>query len=730
MIDDYFERKKTQFKDFQVGSFQTLIQKTHCSFFQALLDLCLRWLSEHTIGLNLQDNVKLEQSFNSLGDANVTKLSISIGRHHDNPASGPELNIIKFKPSSTNKPHGRLVNSQWINISIIQTWIKSCNSRHRGHCRSLKKRQPIKWLHNIRLVDAQRGCLAACSGGERYVALSYVWGSAREGAQNFETIQSNVKKYEEVGALNAEIEKGSIPQTIKDAIHLINLLGQRYLWVDCLCIVQDDRESINFNIDQMDSIYANAYFTIIAADGDNADYGLRGIGVGSQPRNTSQSVFEYGSGKKVLGLAPNMIEYSVWSKRGWTFQEKLFSQRKLLFSNGIVRWMCHCTEWSEDVAAEARSITGHGYCEDLSAVGAYTLRSTVDPSLREYAQLVGDYCDTKLTYEEDILRAFSGITSFFSRTFIGGFHHGLPELFFDLALLWQPRTPNSRRLVLGDEPLNNRFPSWSWTGWKGARGYTHLGWAAGSSRDAEGDASWELISTVRWYKTEYNKTIKTGISNSWQRYRSTCADLSIPLPQGWSRHPSKPLHPGWKRNQSEITSRKGSNTYYYTHEADPGILFRFPIPLRSDNQTEEPKPQNWSTSLSFHTSRANFLTGDKCFAHSIPKEQCLPVCLLDEHMNWAGILTLNMSSSEPTPSRFRCDLLAISAGSALNENDESFYFPEWDFDQRPKSSPYYEFYNVMWVEWHHGIAYRQGLGRVLKETWERQKLEWLDVILN
>ena len=704
-----------------------MIQKTHCSFYQSILDLCLRWLGENRISINLQDTVKIEKSYNSLGDENFTKLFVTIGHHHDYPTSGPELNIIKFKPSSANKPHGRLVNSQWIDVNLIRTWIKCCDSRHRGHCRSLKERHRITWPRTIRLVDTQRGCLISSSGGERYIALSYVWGSVGANAHMFHTTQKTVSNYEKDGALNIEGGQVYIPQTIKDAMRLVNLLGQRYLWVDCLCIVQDDHESMNSNIGRMDTIYANAYFTIIAADGDNADYGLRGIGGGSQPRHISQSIIEYGPGKQVIGLAFNMVEYSVWSKRGWTFQEKLFSQRKLIFSNGLARWMCHCTEWCEDVAAEARAITGPGYCEDLSAVGAHALRLAMDPSFTEYAQLVEDYSDTQLTHGEDILRAFSGITSALSRTFVGGFHCGLPEMFFDLALLWQPRTPNSRRMVPKDQSTNDYFPSWSWAGWKGARGYARLGWAAGCARDAEGDASWELTSTIKWYKMERDSSITAEISNSWQDYRYTSADLSKPLPVGWSRHLSEALSPDWIRNKSELRT---GNAYYYTQKRDPSIIFRFPIPLCSLTNAEELKPRRWSTCLFFHTSRTQFSTGDRCLVHTVPEEQCLTVCLVDEHMEWAGILYLNIPCSGPTPPSFRCDLVAISMGSALNENDESFYLPEWDFDKRPKSTQHYEFYNVLWVEWHDNVAYRKGLGRVLKETWERQSLEWLDVTLN
>ena len=63
------------------------------------------------------------------------------------------------------------------------------------------------------------------------------------------------------------------------------MLGQRYLWVDRLCICQDDREVQTKQIDAMGDIYNNAVFTIIAANGWDANHGLRGIEGLTPPRN-------------------------------------------------------------------------------------------------------------------------------------------------------------------------------------------------------------------------------------------------------------------------------------------------------------------------------------------------------------------------------------------------------------------------------------------------------------
>jgi hypothetical protein len=57
--------------------------------------------------------------------------------------------------------------------------------------------------------------------------------------------------------------------------------------------------------------------------------------------------------------------------------------------------------------------------------------------------------------------------------------------------------------------------------------------------------------------------------------------------------------------------------------------------------------------------------------------------------------------------------------------------PEFRSDgiTRYHSAYYYEFYNVMWIEWTDGVAYRKGMGRVLTEFWEQLQPESIDLIL-
>ncbi|KAH7111152.1 heterokaryon incompatibility, partial [Dactylonectria estremocensis] len=80
-----------------------------------------------------------------------------------------------------------------------------------------------------------------------YVALSYCWGSDLSGVVT--TLSSNVEPHLQGIAVN------SLPQIIQDAVRVYRELGLRYLWVDSLCIIQDDRKDWAQEVDRMRKVY-------------------------------------------------------------------------------------------------------------------------------------------------------------------------------------------------------------------------------------------------------------------------------------------------------------------------------------------------------------------------------------------------------------------------------------------------------------------------------------------
>jgi hypothetical protein len=148
----------------------------------------------------------------------------------------------------------------------------------------------------------------------RYLALSYVWGVRKE--VRLVLTSHNEETLMQPGALsNAQI---SIPNTIMDAISVVRKLRERYLWVDSLCLVQDDVGELHACVSLMDLFYEMAILTIVAADGGDAWAGLQGVE--PTPRRMNRRVREISPGLNMTTMRDmdGMLRRSAYSTRAWT----------------------------------------------------------------------------------------------------------------------------------------------------------------------------------------------------------------------------------------------------------------------------------------------------------------------------------------------------------------------------------------------------------------------------
>lgn len=352
------------------------------------------------------------------------------------------------------------LNPDWINIDILRLWLRVCDRNHGDQCKMVKATAGYpRWL-----VDVTSLCLVQAKPGDRYAALSYVWGQV-ECAQ---ALSSNLEQLQRPGSISESNGSLVIPRTIRDAIKLVALLGLRLIWVDSLCIVQDDVESKHAQLNEMAAIYANAYVTIIAANGWDANHGLRGIKDVTETRMLGPS----GNQDILESLQP----YStIWYSRGWTFQELIFSPRKIMFQYQMAIWECPCGVWHEathmsEIVLEDILLARFKALDikppEFVSCTPFEVRPNLEwPDLQQYMNLVRNYNDRHLTYPEDIIAGFSGVLSILSGVFEGGFIWGLPKMFFDIALLWRPGSPLERRVPSKNSRVH--LPSWSWAGWRG-----------------------------------------------------------------------------------------------------------------------------------------------------------------------------------------------------------------------------------------------------------------------
>jgi hypothetical protein len=128
--------------------------------------------------------------------------------------------------------------------------------------------------------------------------------------------------------------------------------------VDRFCIVQDDESQKKQQLQAMAGIYARSYATIIAADMSSTNQGIFGLRGITRPRILeahTQSLYTqlFGSNsfeqlrEHLLTKEATSLLKSDWGARGWTFQEYLFSTRRIIFQNESVSWDCHCASWLE-----------------------------------------------------------------------------------------------------------------------------------------------------------------------------------------------------------------------------------------------------------------------------------------------------------------------------------------------------------------------------------------------
>jgi hypothetical protein len=364
---------------------------------------------------------------------------------------------------------------------LVQSWLKSCEVGHADYCgrRFLLEFEALK-VSQRTFIDVKNQNLVTCRYDCRYTALSYVWGGV---SQLLLTKSTQGLLYRD-GALKA-FEK-DIPQVVKDAMEAVSSIGERLLWVDSLCIVQDDELARNNLISEMASIYNRALVTIVAASGDNAGCGLPGVSGNS--RVLPNLVEIPGTNVHLMDRRPldQILDNSTYNTRGWPFQERLLSRRCLYFTDTQVFLECQKHSYSEDrpeIKVEVDSDetrnpkSGNLINRNLIDFGN-PLASKEYRQMLRYSKIVEEYRHKKFTFVNDVLNAFAGIEAALVHLCGWTMVYGLPEQLLDRALLWEPEG-DTTPLSMGTPELGFRdseFPSWSWSAWSGGICYNE--WTA------------------------------------------------------------------------------------------------------------------------------------------------------------------------------------------------------------------------------------------------------------
>lgn len=657
----------------------------------------------------------------------------------------------------------RVLDPQWLDPSILRAWFDTCQEEHGKYCQERtvdgSRQETIampEWL-----VDVIDQCIVPCDADiSRYIALSYTWG----GVECLRHTRGNLGRLKERGSLYPD-ESSGIPRTVRDAMGITKLLGERYLWVDSLCVDQDENTASK-DLNSMHHIYHNSIVCLVAWAGTDANHGLRGIQGISEPRTIKQMFLDIAGGERLSCLNfPNgndsehkldSVEGSHYNQRGWTFQEYMFAKRRLIFTDGPLRWACGCSYWAEESHSRLR---GHSYNDET----AWKLRDRgPSPDLRCLSMPIIAFNTRYFTYEADTVKAFLGIQNHLGYS-LGGVNHGHPEMFFDISLIWNPhrgmeltrRTGLAANSVCGYSP-----PSWSWMGW---RGVVYFPIDVEYDPDPSIHMDGFTHSVAQWFTMHSplpSASNMRPVNCRWNECKTAFEKDPSQIPSGWQK-----VTEGSEDRYKRVPRDEGD------YVADNGWTYGYPIPLPPSTSANEPIEQRpllfarttraYFTAKDLHATpeidhpglrtalvelicrsgeRAGFLELHReSDAHKLKTSEAIELVAVvkgwtkyfsqylvafqeqEERMGWQGSSVDDDTDSERAESKYS---RSSDTGSEIEENGHSICSDTSSEIEYSRHNCYF----VLCVEWQSGVARRVASGKVEAEVWEQHQ-EPVDLIL-
>jgi hypothetical protein len=634
-----------------------------------------------------------------------------------------DVTLVKDATRPDHPGVGIVLDADWANLDALNQWKSECMNSHGVKCENPMRIWPVQpaWL-----IDCDNKCVIPGKNGGAFVALSYRWGE--DLAPRPRITNDIMAKLQQHGALDSPEMSQYLAPIIKHAIQLSSRIGERYLWVDALCIVYDDLAATAEQLELMGAIYANASITIVAADEDS-QAGLLGLRDISAPRNLEQHVIPFGDETIIVLNADmfSMIHGTPYYERGWTYQEHIMAKRRILFNSKALHWECQCNQWHEDTTLGA-------------AVPNY-----IEPRLREIlagfptigslSNMLTNYNTRGLTYDEDALLGISGLLSVLSRSFTGGFLYGIPEMFFDRAIGWTPywTHTNLRRRTASDRNSGHQLsvpalPSWSWIGWQGL---VSLGDEAALINDRSSRIA-ETTPITEWFTGKSPTeppSQRRRIRSSWYENREARKDTTKPLPPGWTRQESPPDESTFRNEPRLWPTGCGGQTFKHPNLPDedygPTDLWYYPFPVLDIQPSTVPFTPEQTPFLFCETKRTWLWakqTDSKNVVGLHTKEGAKIGSLRLHNEEQLGLVP-NPEVDGGESEGLKVELAAIyrsrEHSRTWNETEVRYTVPINIRDT----------YTVLWIEWVDGVAYRLGSGQIPQADWEALELQEVSLVL-
>lgn len=357
---------------------------------------------------------------------------------------------------------------------------------------------------NVRLVLSEN-----IERPNSYCTLSHCWG----------TTQVVKLTKAALGCFLAGLPMAELPKTFRDTFQVVRRLGVRYVWIDSLCIVQDDPEDWLNEASQMHMVYSNSLCNICATGASDSS---KGLFVERDPgafRTCDVSIpwLDDNGGFRVVDMMMWRAEVLVapLHMRAWVVQEHLLSPRQLHFGATQILWECLRVTTAEQFPRglpKAIPNLSHSSRRQLHQVAG---NSSSDPGpssaagehkklLLGWSHIVQSYMKAKLSHGSDKVIAFSGLARRFEQILGDQCVAGLWKNNIENGLLWHVDYCRQGDGSPSFRPTEYRSPSFSWMSMEAT---VHLGDDNHDKRDAG-----ILIDVLSVNISESRGVIKPGAS--------------------------------------------------------------------------------------------------------------------------------------------------------------------------------------------------------------------------
>lgn len=388
----------------------------------------------------------------------------------------PRSSLNSSQPSGTKAPaslpllpHRNLGSTEMLHMAA--EWLEHCIKDHE-HCARARTKLPKRVLDLGKSAELSSIGLYQTQGETaNYATLSYCWGiKAKRLETRKNTLQHHCKS----------IPLENLPNTMRDAANIAKALGFQYLWIDSLCIVQDDDQDWAEQSVAMTEIYGGSTLNISASDGTNSDSGIlhpldyHAVSLGSYSR------WKTGVGLEEIFVGRPMnvfdLEETPISSRGWVFQERLVSTATLHYTNQGLLWECaDRTVMGHDQSCTSKNwktqwkgvLGGRRPIMQVRSLSQEQINGLASIEIESWNSWVCAYSQRTLYEWHDKFPAMAGVAKKFAHTFDLTYVGGLWQEHLLPGLLWR-RHDRQRTLVRFPKYI---APSWSWASVHGQLDY-------------------------------------------------------------------------------------------------------------------------------------------------------------------------------------------------------------------------------------------------------------------